>query len=70
MSPKFGGWLLCPPATCCLVKIYVMAKKSGWRERKEVKVGSIIAGVEEKDRAFDRTLTRSLSRSGHSPARC
>jgi len=32
MSPKFGGWLLCPPATRCLVKIYVMAKKSGWRE--------------------------------------
>jgi len=69
-EPKIWGWLLCSPATRCLMKIYVMAKKSGWRERKEVEVGRVIAGVEEKDRAFDRTLTRSLSRFGHNPARC
>jgi len=29
----------------------------------------IIVGVEERDRAFDRTLTQSLSRLGHSPSR-
>jgi hypothetical protein len=31
--------------------------------------GEIIVGVEERDRAFGRTLRRSQSQSGHSPVR-